>query len=192
MGEREQHRRELPNLSQTYLGQTFVGDANNVVKYRESAFLASLFSSWSDFASGGSDALTYDYGGSTRSFTDKSAVYSGIHAAIWRITSAGQTGSVFPGNFPSYGMNASLATAMSQPFFDMATNMGDQGFTGVDQSFFNQWSVLSDKNGAGQEYLVRTTTVTPEPETYVMLLTGLVMLFGVTWWRRRNESAGLA
>ncbi len=162
-----------PDLSNTF--------ANDLTKYREAAFLASLFSSWNSYT-----GLTY---GSGTSFGTKSAVYSGIHAAIWRIMAEG-TSQAFPYGFS--GLNADLAQAMSEPFYGMANSAASAKFSGTGMTF-NEWSVLSDVNGnvrdAGQEYLVRTTTVTPEPETYVLLLTGLLMLLGVSRLRRRQSTS---
>ncbi len=71
----------------------------------------------------------------------------------------------------------------------MAKEAADGGFTGFD---FSQWSVFTDKNADGhsygkQEYLVRVNVV-PEPATVILLLSGLVVLFGVG--RRRFSRLG--
>ena len=99
----------------------------------------------------------------------KIAVYSAIHAAIWSIMGA--------------SLNAT-AQAEAAPFESMAVP-SDFSLAG--------WAVLTDvgstDNGkTGQEYLIHTT-VTPEPQTYILLLSGLIVVFGVRWWRRRESSA---
>ena len=78
---------------------------------------------------------------------------------------------------------------MAQAFLDVAQEAANNGFAGFD---FSQWSVFTDKNADGhsygkQEYLVRVNVV-PEPETVVLLLSGLVVLLGVG--RRRFSAVG--
>jgi hypothetical protein len=148
---------------------------DSFARYSQAAYLASLFSSWSDYATGGADPLTYSGG----SFATQQDVYSGISAAIWTIMTYG-----FPGSFGGEITNTALAAAMAAPFVTMAqTNYANFDLSG--------WSILTDAavvNGqpGTQEFLVRTT-VTPEPQTYLLLLSGLIVVFAVSWWRRRES-----
>ncbi len=157
------------------MSNTFVG---NLGAYQQAAFLAGLFDSWGSYVNNGS--VTYN--GSTQ-YTSKAQVYSGIAAAIWRITTPG-----FPSSFS--GVNTTLAMAMSDYFYNWATTADLSGMS------FAEWSVLTDVRGnvkdAGQEFLVRTASASvPEPATVLLLLSGLVVLFGALRFRRR-ESIGLA
>jgi hypothetical protein len=93
----------------------------------------------------------------------------------------------FPGAYaPSVVTNTALANAMAAPFVTLAANALVSNFSGVYSMDFSQWAVVTDVTDPGrQEFLVRTT-VAPEPATYVMLLSGLVLLFGVAQARRRG------
>ncbi len=182
-----------PDLSQTRLGAAGVGDGLN--RYLESAYLASLFqASLTDVG-----AMTYDgvntvadfynanFGGNG-GFTIRNA-WSGMHAAIWSITSA-PPGVGWPNPTTPYmdGNDAVLAQALALPFVQMAMNY--QSVPGFDAS---EWTVLSASTAAGgldtrdasaQEFLVHTT-VTPEPSTYILLGTGLLFIVGLG--RKRIE-----
>lgn len=167
------------------------------MKYRQAAFLAAMFDSYADFGALGFDTdgdgdVDDDDDETFGSFMGgdlKRNAWSGIHAAIWIIMTPG-----FPADASQLGAHASfiddigLAFGMAIPFLDMAQEAADGGFTGFD---FSQWSVFTDKNADGhsygkQEYLVRT--VVPEPATVILLLSGLVVLFGVG--RRRLSQLG--
>jgi hypothetical protein len=176
-----------PDLSDTRLGAAGIGDALN--RYLESAYLASLFqASLTDVG-----AMTYDgvnsvadyysanFGGNG-GFTIRNA-WSGIHAAIWSITSAAP-GVGWPTPTTPF-MDAGdgiLAQALALPFVQMALSYQSvQGFDG------SEWSVLSARTASGtldtrdasaQEFLVHTT-VTPEPSTYALLATGLLFIVGL-------------
>jgi hypothetical protein len=152
-------------------------------RYRQAAFLASLFSSYATFQD--NSAFTY---GSNSQFTSQKEVYSGIHAAIWSIMTDG-----FPNTIGGI-TNVVLAAAMADPFVNMAVSARTLGYTGLttlgvgfNSMNFDEWSVLTDVVDPGkQEYLVQTTSVVPEPGTYVLLLSGLILLWGVA--RRRRGS----
>jgi hypothetical protein len=161
------------------LGNTRLGNnpGASLDAYRQSAFLASLFASWASYT-----ADTYTYASSTYSFGNRQGVWSGIHSAVWSIMDA-----TYPGAYtPSEVTNAALANAMAAPFVTLAANALVSNFTGAYAMDFDQWAVVTDVTDPGrQEFLVRTT-VAPEPATYVMLLSGLVLLFGVAQMRRRG------
>lgn len=153
-----------PDLSETRLSSEYSTDpVASVVRYRQAAFLASLFAT----------------------NTGRSN-YSGIHAAIWRIMTPG-----FP-NLP--GVNSpSTALSLAQPWLAMAEQAADDGFTGMNWA---EWRVLSDvsadgHNGGKQEYLTRVAVVTPEPETWALMITGLLVL-GFFARRRIRELGDLA
>jgi hypothetical protein len=165
------------------LGNTRLGNDPGVSldNYRQAAFLASLFSSWNSYTS-----MTYNYGG-TQTFNSKAKVWSGIHGAIWSIMTAG---------YPTTAVTTpALANAMSSPFIGLAATALASGFTGQYAMNFDQWSVLTDVTDPGvQEYLVQTTVpqVVPEPETYVLLLSGLMLLWAVSRKRRIVAGEGMS
>jgi hypothetical protein len=138
--------------------------AGNLAKYQQAAYLSALFES---------------YASATAAV--KKAAWSGIHAAIWSIMTPG-----FPGDATQLGAHAAyisdvaLAMSMAQPFIAQVQAAAAAGYAGFD---FSQWSVLTDANkdlaGSGQEFLVRTSLVTPEPQTVILLLSGLFVLLGV-------------
>ncbi len=145
--------------------------AGGLASYKKAAFLSSLFQSYASIA--GFSGLT------------QAQAWSGIHAAIWYFTSGSgpYTGDAWWGAFRSYADNNYL------------------GYGGYDQ-----WSVLTTKSVANsriqdsQEFLVQTPgfptiteippTVTPEPQTYVLLFSGLI--FMVFFGRRRLKEMGYA
>lgn len=142
---------DLVNVTQLSdpLGNTRLNDP---VKYQKAAYLSSLFDSWTDYSVGG----TYS----------QQTVWSGLHAAIWSITSGVTVGS---------GTTATLRG-------DFVTLAGANYGT-VDQ---NDWYVITNDDlgtgnydGTGQEFLMRRASV-PEPGPTLLLLTGLVMLVGVS------------
>ena len=153
--------------SDATLGNTRLGTtAGNLNLYKKTAFLSSLFSSWASYTSS-----TYSYGSVTYSFGSRLGVWSGIHAAIWSITNAS-----FPGAY-SATVNVALANAMASPFLTLANTALTGGFVGMD---FDQWAVATDTDLplGYQEFLVNTAVV-PEPGTWVLLLSGLGLLFFV-------------
>lgn len=121
--------------------------STSLLRYRKAAYLTTLF----------------------EANTSRSD-FSGIHAAIWRIMTPG-----FP-NLPGVN-NPSLALSLAQPWLAMADQAADDGFVGMN---WDEWKVLSDVTASGhsggkQEYLTRVT-VTPEPETWALMFTGLLAL----------------
>ena len=165
------------NLSSGDLSQTRLGDAG-VGTYAQAAFLASLFDSWDVLASARYDG-THTFSSYLGSYAaNKRYMWSGIHAAIWKLTS----GSAAP--------TGSLATDLSVPFLTYASMKSLSGFDGLDMS---EWSLLTpvDKDSpySAQEMLVRTTgtTVTPEPETYLLLATGMLFLFAMARRKQIRE-----
>lgn len=140
------------------------GDLGNVsttrfddpLRYRRAAYLASMFETYA--------------GASNRRF-----MWSALHAAIWQTTSG-------------VDVVASGQIALDDQrdtFFQMAqTNVtASGGFSG------NGWYVISSEelaasgyangnyDGTGQEFLVQRV---PEPGTMLLMLTGFVMLVGVS------------
>ena len=67
----------------------------------------------------------------------------------------------------------------------------DAGWVGMD---FDDWHVLTAYDAAGQrllprqEMLTQTQSVVPEPQTYVLLFSGLI--FMVVFGRRRMKEQG--
>ena len=109
------------------------------------------------------DYATYQQAAYLASLFDTAPTTSwgGIHAAIWSLTSG-----VTVGDY-----------AQRQVYLDLAT---------ANASTFNTtgWYVLSpydvtggEYDGTGQEFLMRTVSV-PEPETFLLLASGLLLLAG--------------
>lgn len=150
------------NMANTRLGAYGADPASDILRYRKAAFLAAQF-----------DA--YDVPGVSEA--ERTAAWSGLHAAIWYVMTPG---------FPAY-------TVANQYLDDLADAIAGVNFDARWTDFnFDEWSVLTDMNANGtqggvQEYLVRTT-VTPEPETYVLLLSGMLGIFVVA--RRRLRELG--
>ena len=143
------------DMGATRLG-TAVGSAS---KYRQAAYLSSLFESWDDF-----DAVGH--------VSNKQTIWSGLHAAIWSITSGVTKGSGDTAYWRNYFV--SLAVPLTA---------GDG------------WYVLSgtaDVNGIrydGQEFLVRTPVSVPEPATLLLIGTGALLLFALATRRKKELSA---
>lgn len=132
---------------------------NDPVRYQKAAYLSSLFDSWGTWG------------------TDKRTVFSGIHAAIWSVTSGSTLGS---------GMTAGLR----EDFLTMAND-------NYDTVNLDEWYVITrdasdldgymeSGDGMGQEFLMRRSV--PEPGTLLLMLTGMVMLVGVS--RKRAFDLG--
>ena len=156
------------SMSQTRLGND--GLANPYERYVQTAFLASLFGT----------------------VTPNATNWSPLHGAIWTITS------------PSFvsAKGAPYGNAASWDYFGASNN-----WTALTTSFATEWAafdpsgwyVLTDMTAFGQtgaytglgrqEFLVYRNVV-PEPETYVLLLTGLLGIFFVA--RRRLKENGYA
>jgi len=140
--------------SDSGLGATRLGSSTgNLLRYRQAAYLGSLFDSWQTFGS------------------DQRSVFSAIHAAIWTLMGA------------SDGYVGGSDYAFRDRFLSMAA------LDGSDYSA-DGWYVLSPAQGYnGQEMLIRTNTV-PEPSTYLLMGTGLLMLllFGRKRMREVHQS----
>ena len=119
-------------------------------------------------------------------FSAGTSSWSSIQAAIWTIMT------------PTF----LVASTYANPWLSTVTASGFVP-TGID---FNRWNVLTAMDGTGQrligrqEMLMQTPglptttevspTVTPEPQTYVLLFSGLI--FMVFFGRRRLKEMGYA
>jgi len=168
----------------TDLSNTRAG-TGSFAKYQQSSYLASLFDSWQDY-----ESEEYDTG----TFSSRADVFAGIHAAIWRVMTAG-TSNAFPFNSSSPGVPGSkqqLAYDMGQFFIDKANQ-----FAGAFST--DGWYVLSPDDIAGltgddrlraggQEFLIRAQTqVVPEPSTWILLGSGLFLILA---FHRRRQLKG--
>jgi hypothetical protein len=132
------------------MGATRLGDYG---KYQQAAYLSSLFESWDDFDEAGRAS-------------NKRTIWSGLHAAIWSITSNQTLGSGDTAYWRNY-------------FLGLATPTG----------FGDGWYVLSGTNGYnGQEFLIRTASV-PEPSTWLLMGSGLLLLLGLGFRRTKDLTA---
>ena len=137
-------------------------------RYQRGAYLASLFDAW-EFHKG-------EIGGSL----SKANVWGGLHAAIWAAT-----------NPPTGGQTLSAGAQTAFDYFDTLADNNAAGYVADD------WYVLTragatdglgeSGDGKGQEFLVRRASV-PEPGTLLLMLTGMVMLVGVS--RKRAFDLG--
>lgn len=139
--------------------------------YQKSAYYASLFDSWEDYAT----ILSAENGGSSFS---KANVWGGMHAAIWNIATG-------PTNIADFGPTTHFA------HFDGQTEKAIDYFLGLnvpDNFSTNDWyvvtrttvdpSVTTPYNSTGQEFLMRVASV-PEPGTALLMMTGLFLMVGV-------------
>jgi len=136
----------------------------NYTIYRNAAFLASLYSV----------------------VTPTKANWTALQGGIWSLTN--------PTDFASVA-GASAAQYSLAALFDPTSGLlkDYSGYAGRWETYDpSSWSVLSWTSSYGttpderQEFLVQSTV--PEPETYVLLLSGLVMIFFVA--RRRMKENG--
>lgn len=147
------------NVSQVS-GDLSLTRLNDATRYGQSAYLSSLFDSWADYSNGG--ALS------------RQTVFSGLHAAIWQVTSGevlggdGQVGAVRD-DFLAMAVTGAATMDLSEWYVITEDGVTD----GFGQGRFDaQW------DGKGQEFLMRRASV-PEPGTVLLILTGVVMLLGV-------------
>jgi hypothetical protein len=139
------------SLSSTRLG------SGGYASYQQAAYLSSLFESWNTLGFAGTRAT----------------VWSGIHAAIWSVTST-------PGPTVS-GQTATIRNALlTGSFATAASNFNTAGWYVLSSNASNPYGMN------GQEFLVRTVPV-PEPSTMLLMVTGLFLLVGASRMRRGME-----
>jgi hypothetical protein len=148
------------DLSTTRLG----GGLGSLTAYTEAAYLASLFES---------------YAGST-------AAWSAIHAAVWT-----SIRNALPPGDPNSGVPVPDADYdLRDTFLLQAQTAVAGGWTA------DGWYVLTPDATPpagftyrnGQEFLIRTNTTVPEPSTYILMASGLLLLVG--FGRRRLKELG--
>jgi len=146
--------------------------------YWTGGFMAALLVAWSspshvsavsDGVRDGQRAVGYRFAGSAAPGTSSFA-WSGIHAATWALTSA----------YPSFPAAGSL---VRQPGGTSGPSGGFQSFVGAPTSSLTTLQVQSTP----VEETLGHTTVTPEPQTFVMLGTGILFLVGVARRRRVGQ-----
>lgn len=150
------------DLSGTRLEEA--GEADVLLRYQQSAYLASLY-----FANMGS--------------------WSAIQAAIWAVMTPGFAYSAYANDGTDW-----LATAQNADLSGFNFNSWTI-LTPYAQDRFGDWVITSRQEMLAQNVFPEVTaltpaTVTPEPETYVLLLSGMVFLAFVG--RRRLREAGYA
>ena len=99
--------------------------------------------------------------------------WGGIQAAVWNLLN--------PGN-PNGGVNPAANT--SEAYWLAQADSWYLG-GGAKTFDFSRWSIVTDVNGAGmvagagtQEFLT-DTVATPEPETWILMGTGVMLILGV-------------
>lgn len=145
----------LTNLASGSLSLTRHGNAK-LGAYQRAAYLASLFTS--------SGVSTAQWGG--------------IQSAIWQLLNPGS---------PNGGTNVSTNTSEAYWMAQANTWHSNGGAQNFD---FSRWTIVTDVGAAGraqgggtQEFL--TTGITPEPETWVLMGTGLFLVVGFALKRGR-------
>lgn len=147
------------NLASGNLGLTRHGDAK-AAQYQQAAFLASKFNS--------PGVTTSQFGG--------------LQAAIWNLLNPG---------YPFGGANV-LSTS-SEAYWLAQANAWHTG-GGASSFDFSKWTIVTDAGAAGQvsgygtqEFLTSSlnTSVTPEPETWVLMGSGLLVIVGFAIKRGR-------
>lgn len=147
------------NLASGDLSLTRHGDGK-ASKYQQAAYLASM----------------YQAPGVT------SSQYGGLQAAIWNLLNPG---------YPNGGTNV-LSTSSEAYWLGQANSWYNGG--GASAFDFSKWTVVTDVSAAGrvwgygtQEFLTSSlnTAVTPEPETWMLMGTGLMLIVGFAVKRGR-------
>jgi hypothetical protein len=95
--------------------------------------------------------------------------WGAIHGAIWNLMSDGTA---------MYGSATVGGDAASQNLLSGAFADVSQGTDGIDPS---DWLIISDADVNRQEFI--TQNVVPEPETVILLVTGLLALGAVAYFR---------
>ncbi|MGQ0646163.1 MAG: PEP-CTERM sorting domain-containing protein [Gemmatimonadaceae bacterium] len=129
---------------------------SKAAQYQQAAFLASMFES---------DGIT-------------TSQWGGIQTAMWNLLNPGQPNG---GTNPNVNSSEAYWLAKASNWYN---NAGAENFD------FSRWTVVTDVGAAGkkvgggtQEFL--TTGITPEPETWVLMGTGLLLVVGFAIKRGR-------
>ena len=146
----------LTNLASGNLANTRHGNAK-LGKYQKAAFLASMYS-----APG-----------------VQSQMWGGIQAAIWNLLNPG---------LPNGGSNPAVNS--TEAYWLAQANTWHHNSVAVANFDFSRWTIVTAVGAAGnvsgqgeQEFL--TTGITPEPETWMLMGTGLVLIVGFAIKRGR-------
>lgn len=97
------------------------------------------------------------------------AQIAAIHSAIWLIT----------GGLPSGFTAPTSTTDPTRNYNDWITD-ANNNYEAFRATNADQYALLTDVNGQSQEFLVKRSDVVPEPGTWLLLLTGLVGIAGMT------------
>jgi hypothetical protein len=147
------------NLASGDLSLTRHGDAKTA-KYQQAAYLASMYTA--------PGVTTSQFGG--------------LQAAIWNLLNPG---------YPNGGANV-LSTSSEAYWLGQANAWLNGG--GASTFDFSKWTIVTDVSAAGrvsgygtQEFLTTglNTAVTPEPETWMLMGTGLMLIVGFAIKRGR-------